>query len=106
MEQSKKKEVQKRPVGRPKMQIKAILLPTKEEKPKATPSTTKARGAYTNWFVPSLWDPIYSPVSHHRSLNTIFINLEIKGEFGTLVANCIIQPSQRSMSCVPYSTMK
>ena len=28
LEQSKKKEVQKRPVGRPKMRIEAVLLPT------------------------------------------------------------------------------
>ena len=78
LEQSKKKEVQKRPVGRPKMRIEAVLLPTKEEKPKATPSTTKARGPYTNWFVPSLWDPIYSAVSHHRSLGHALRYLQVK----------------------------
>ena len=64
-----KVQVQKRPVGRPRMQIEAMLLPTKEDKSKATPRITKVKGPYTNWFVPSLWDYIYAAINLHKSLS-------------------------------------
>jgi hypothetical protein len=48
LEKSIKKEVQKRPVGRPKREIEAVLVPIKEEKCDTTPKRKKTRGLYKN----------------------------------------------------------
>ena len=42
---------------------------------------TRVRGPYTNWFVPSLWDPIYAAVRMHRSLKGALYYLQLKHNF-------------------------
>ena len=59
------KVVFKRPVGRPKKELKAMLLKPKVEPMKKT--TKKVRGPYTNWFTPTLWPPIFAAMKQFRS---------------------------------------
>jgi hypothetical protein len=75
LERSMKKEVVKHAVGRPKKTLEAVL--TKRVIPQ-TSSSKKVRGPYTNWFVPSLWDPIYAAVNKHRNLKSALHYLQLK----------------------------
>ena len=62
-------EVVKRPVGRPRGTLEATLLTPKVEEEEPSSKKLKVRGNYTNWFEPSLWDPIYAAVRKHRNIN-------------------------------------
>ena len=62
-------EVVKCPVGRPRGTLKATLLTLKVEEEEPTSKKLKIRGHYTNWFEPSLWDPIYDVVRKHKNIN-------------------------------------
>jgi hypothetical protein len=55
-------ELVKRPVGRPRGTLEAMLLTPKVEENEPTSKKLKVRDYYTNWFEPSLWDPIYAVV--------------------------------------------
>ena len=75
----KKPEAEKRPVGRPKKEMEVVLLPTKVETPvKSSSKSSRSRGTYMNWFVPSLWDPIFATVSKHRNLRSALRYLQLK----------------------------
>ena len=75
----KKPEAEKRPVERPKKEMDVILLSTKLETPvKSSSKPSMSRGTYTNWFVPSLWDPIFETVSKHRNLPSALRYLQLK----------------------------
>ena len=51
-------DIMKRSVGRPTKEVMDVLFsPNEEEITKASPKKTKLRGSYTNWFLPSLWEP-------------------------------------------------
>jgi len=52
-------ELVKRLVGRPRGTLEATLLTPKVEENEPTSKKLKVRDHYTNWFEPSLWDPIY-----------------------------------------------
>ena len=52
----------KRPVGSPRRTLEATLLTPKVEEEEPTSKKLKVRDHYTNWFEPSLWDPIYDVV--------------------------------------------
>jgi hypothetical protein len=65
LEWEMKEGVVKQPVGRPKKEIVPILLPTKVNEYHQVKTKTMVKGSYTNWFVPSLWDPIYAVVRMH-----------------------------------------
>jgi hypothetical protein len=69
------KEVVKHAVKRPKKTLEAVL--TKTVIPQ-TSSSKKVRGPYINWFVPSLWDPIYAAVIKHRKLKSALCYLQLK----------------------------
>ena len=75
LERGMKKEVVKHAVGQPKKWLEAVL--TKTVIPQ-TSSSKKVRGPYTNWFVPSLWDPIYAAVIKHRNLKSALRYLQLK----------------------------
>jgi hypothetical protein len=78
MDQGVKEDVQKRPVGRPKKVAEAILLTTKVEKSHHCTPKSRVRGPYMNWFIPSLWDPIYAAVNRHRNLQGALRYLQFK----------------------------
>jgi hypothetical protein len=63
-----KKEIIKRPVGRPKKELQASLLAPKVEPMK--PQIKKPKVRYTNWFSPSLWPPIYAAVKQHHNIQS------------------------------------
>ena len=54
MEHDMCKEVMTRPVGRPKKEIKVVLLTSKVEPKEQISKKAKVRGPYTNWFLPTL----------------------------------------------------
>ena len=62
-------EVVKHPVGRPRRTLEATLLTPTAEEEEPISKKLKVRGHYTNWFEPSLWDPIYAAVRKHRNIN-------------------------------------
>jgi hypothetical protein len=75
----KKPEAEKRPVWRPKKEMKVVLLPTKVETPvKSSSKSSRSRGTYTNWFVPSLWDHIFVIVSKHGNVRSALRYLQLK----------------------------
>jgi hypothetical protein len=60
---SKKEEVVKRPVGRPRKERESTLF-----QPKVVPiKKKKVRGHYTNWFSPKFWPPIHVAMKQHRN---------------------------------------
>ena len=62
----KKPEAEKKLVGRPKKEMEVVILPTKvETHVKSSSKPSRSRETYMNWFVPSLWDPIFATVSKH-----------------------------------------
>jgi hypothetical protein len=81
LEREMKEGIVKRPVGRPKKEIVPIQLPTKVNEHHQFKTKTMVRGSYTNWFVPSLWDPIYAAVRMHRSLKGALHYLQLKHNF-------------------------
>jgi hypothetical protein len=78
LECAKDKEVEKRAVGRPRKELVAVLhtQELKEEEPRS--KKAKVRGSYTNWFVPSLWEPISAVVKQHRNLTSALHYLQSK----------------------------
>jgi hypothetical protein len=70
LERAKDKEVEKWVVGRPRKELVAVLhtQELKEEEPRS--KKAKVRGSYTNWFVPSLWEPIFAAVKQHQNLTS------------------------------------
>jgi hypothetical protein len=78
LERATNKEVEKRVVGRPRKELVAILhtQELKEEEPRS--KKAKVRGSYTNWFVPSLWEPISAVVKQHRNLTSALHYLQSK----------------------------
>ena len=56
----------KRLVWRLRGTYEATLFIPKVEKKEPTSKKLKIRGHYTNWFEPSLWDPIFAAVRKHR----------------------------------------
>jgi hypothetical protein len=73
----KLKTKMKRPVGRLRGTLEATLLTPKVEEEEPTSKKLKVRGHYTNWFEPSLWDPIYAAVRKHRNINNACKYLEM-----------------------------
>ena len=68
LEKAMEKEVVKRRVGRPKKQIEAVLFTPEVEKAEGSAAKkTKVRGNYTNWFMPSLWEPIYAAMRYLKT---------------------------------------
>ena len=61
-----KKEIFKRPVGRPRKEIQATFLKPKVEPMK--PTIKKHQVRYINWFTPALWPPIHAIVKQHRNI--------------------------------------
>ena len=56
----------------------AILFTTKLEKSHPSTPKSRIRGPYMNWFIPSLWDPIYAAVNRHRNLQGALHYLQLK----------------------------
>jgi hypothetical protein len=77
LERASKKEIEKRPVGRPKKELSTFLTTSMETAQRSKP-TKKVRGPYTNWFIPSLWDPIFAIVTKHRNLKGALRVLQLK----------------------------
>jgi hypothetical protein len=77
LERASKKEIEKRPVGRPKKELSTFLTTSMETAQRSKP-TKKVRGPYTNWFIPSLWDPIFAIVTKHRNLKGALRFLQLK----------------------------
>lgn len=73
-----RKEVVKRPVGRPKKEMEAVLLTPKVEPEEQASKKAKVRGPYTNWFLPALWKPIYAAVKQHKNLTAALNYSHIK----------------------------
>ena len=79
VEKAMESEVVKRSVGRPKKEVEVVLLTPKVENiAKATSSKTKVRGNYTNWFLPSLWGPIYAAMRQHKNYTSTLRYLKLK----------------------------
>jgi hypothetical protein len=78
LERAKDKEVEKWVVGRPRKELVAVLhtQELKEEEPRS--KKAKVRGSYTNWFVPSLWEPIFAAVKQHQNLTSVLHYLRSK----------------------------
>ena len=75
LERSMKKEVVKCVVGQPKKTLEVVL--TKIVIPQIS-SSKKVRRPYTNWFIPSLWDLLYTIVFKYRNLKTALRYLQLK----------------------------
>jgi hypothetical protein len=77
LERASKKEIEKQPVGRPKKELSTFLTTSVETTQRFKP-TKKVRGPYTNWFIPSLWDPIFAAITKHRNLKGALRVLQLK----------------------------
>jgi hypothetical protein len=76
LEHASKKKVVRRLVGRSKEF--PTLLTTNMETIQRSKPTKKVRGPYTNWFIPSLWDPIFATITKHRNLKGALRFLQLK----------------------------
>jgi hypothetical protein len=77
-ERAKEKEEERRLVGRPRKELVAVLHTHKVEEEEPRSKKAKVRRPYTNWFVPSLWEPIFAAVKQHRNLTSALHYLQSK----------------------------